>query len=145
VQCLFANKSKRKNGRSVCEAERDEQERRLDANADARPAAEAREGVGAMMSTLPNDETRTFTIEVSASIWRWLRALARENKVRAEDMLARAAWCMADAAGKNPTSPESDIGRRLLYSGGYNGDISPADSDRLRREDEAERLSQGAP
>jgi hypothetical protein len=50
---------------------------------------------------------------------------------------------MADAAGKNPTSPESDIGRRLLYSGGYNGDISPADSERLRREDEAERLSQG--
>jgi hypothetical protein len=36
-----------------------------------------------MMSTLPNDERRTFTIEVSASIWRWLRALARENQVRA--------------------------------------------------------------
>ena len=98
-----------------------------------------------MMSTLPNDETRTFTIEVSASIWRWLRALARENKVRAEDMLARAAWCMADAAGKNPTSPESDIGQRLLYSGAYNDDISPANIDRLRREDEAERLSRGAP
>ena len=97
------------------------------------------------MSALPPDQTKSFTIEVSASIWRWLRALAKENRVRAEDMLARAAWCMADGAGRNPTTPEADVGRRLLYSGGYVGDIPPPEIDRLRREDEAERLGQGAP
>lgn len=95
------------------------------------------------MIPLTPDETKTFTIEVPASVWRWLRALARENRVRTEDMLARAARCMAEAAGRNPGSPEADVGRRLLYSGGYNGDIPPADIDRLSGEDEAEKLGQG--
>lgn len=96
------------------------------------------------MSVLPETpEPKTFTIVVPASVWRWLRALAKENRVRAEDMLARAAECMADAAGRTTGSPEADVGRRLLYSGGYNGNVPPADIDRLRRDDEAEELGAG--
>lgn len=91
------------------------------------------------MSALP--EKRQFTVEVPPSTSRWLRALARANRVRAEDLLVRTAICIAAAAGQSPGSPEAEVGRRLLWLSGYHAEIEADELDHLRRLDAEE----GAP
>lgn len=72
-------------------------------------------------------KTKKLTVEVDVSSWRWLRALARANaksdlplaNSTPEGILAQAAFCFADAAGRRSGSWEADVGRNLLYSSGF--------------------------
>lgn len=62
---------------------------------------------------------RKLTIQLDESTARWLIALAHANQTTGEAMLAQAASCMADYAGRRPGSCEADVGAGLLRSSGW--------------------------
>lgn len=91
---------------------------------------------------IPKPRTVAFTVRVSPSTARWLRALARAGKPRwekgrkpdpctPEELLEQAAFCMADCAGRRTGSWEADVARTLLFSSGFNTQASTADQFRL--------------
>ncbi|HLP00630.1 MAG TPA: hypothetical protein VK163_01295 [Opitutaceae bacterium] len=93
--------------------------------------------------------TVAFTVRVSPSTARWLRALARAGKPRWEkgkradpctvaELLEQAADCMADCAGRRPGSWEADVARSLLESSGLPTCALFADYSRCCRADEAD-------
>lgn len=93
-----------------------------------------------------NAKSKTLKVEISASTFRWLRALARGNSktemnpgvVTVEDLLAQAAFCMADAAGRRTGSWEADVAQRMLESSGYQAGPDWEEADRCRKLDNAE-------
>ena len=78
-----------------------------------------------------NKDTRTIKVTMDASTWRWLRALARAHEksdlplapATPAGLLAQAAFCFADAAGRRPGSWEADVGRSMLISSGFQEDL----------------------
>lgn len=72
-------------------------------------------------------KNKKITVTVDASTWRWLGALARANQKAdmllapstREGILAQAAFCFADAAGRRTGSWEASVGQSLLDSSGY--------------------------
>lgn len=88
---------------------------------------------------------RKITVEVDASTYRWLRALGRANdkapnrlgEAGAEGILAQAAFCIADCAGRRTGSWEASVAESLLTSSGYVTEVPYPESERCRRYDEA--------
>lgn len=101
---------------------------------------------GTARETLRPMKKRKLTVELDVSTWRWLRALARANSnskpfneghtVTAEEMLAQAAFCFADAAGRRTGSWEASVGQSMLDSSGYQASVPYSDYDRCQRLDE---------
>lgn len=86
---------------------------------------------------------KTFKVKVDLSTWRWLRAFARANsntqlnqgKVTPGTLLAQAAACMADHAGRDTDSWRSRSAQLLLDASGYQGAIKFNQQMRLQKMD----------
>lgn len=88
---------------------------------------------------------RIIKVKVDVSTWRWLRALARANskatefqpaaKLTEADILAQAAFCFADAAGRRAGSWEASVGQSLLDSSGFQQTVTGADWQRCEKLD----------
>ncbi|HVV01766.1 MAG TPA: hypothetical protein VHH88_10425 [Verrucomicrobiae bacterium] len=74
---------------------------------------------------------KAITVKVDESTYRWLKALANANsnsqlnqhKVTPAELLAQAAFCFADYAGRREGSWEAEVGRNLLMASGYQESI----------------------
>lgn len=69
---------------------------------------------------------KTIVVTVSAGTLEWLQKLAfnmsrgpaAPTGTTVEELLAQAAFCFADAAGRRPGSWEAGVGREMLRSSG---------------------------
>lgn len=89
---------------------------------------------------------KTLRVRVSESTHRWLSALAAANVENragvgstAADLLAQAAFCFADYAGRRTGSWEAGVGGAMLISSGIQNPVSAKASDRCCAQDEAAR------
>ncbi len=73
---------------------------------------------------------KTLTVQVDPSTLRWLIALARANKVEPATLLAQAAFCMADYAGRRVGSWEASQAGEMLVASGWQE--QPTHEDRQR-------------
>lgn len=95
-------------------------------------------------------KTKTVTVKLDPSTHRWLNALAKANShtelnagtVTPEKLLAQAAFCIADYAGRRDGSWEADVARSLLLASGYQQLMSAAQQQRLSRWEESRRLNE---
>jgi hypothetical protein len=70
---------------------------------------------------------KTISVEVDPSTYRWLSALAKANsfnsihnhEVTPAELLAQAAFCLADYAGRRTGSWEANVGWNLAIPSGY--------------------------
>jgi hypothetical protein len=80
-----------------------------------------------------------LTVKIDNSTYRWLCALAQANsntqlnqkKVTAGELLAQAAFCMGDYAGRRIGSWEAEAAQPLLVASGYQAKIPAGKIDRL--------------
>lgn len=87
-------------------------------------------------------KVKEVKVKLDASTWRWLRAYAKANshmqltphKVRPEELLKHAAFCLADAAGRHHGS-RGDVGQNLLLCCGFQEQIPAETIKRLRAQD----------
>jgi hypothetical protein len=70
---------------------------------------------------------REIAVKLDPSTRSWLLALARKNKTTAAALLAQAAFCFADAAGRRRGSWEADVANSLLVSSGFSASVSDSD------------------
>lgn len=72
-------------------------------------------------------KVKPVTVRLDESTHRWLSELAKANsntelnpgKINMAQLLAKAAFCFADHAGRREGSWEADVGRNLLLAAGY--------------------------
>ncbi len=82
-------------------------------------------------------KSKKIIVEVDASTWRWLRAFARANsntdihpgKVTEADILAQAAFCVADHAGRRNGSWEASVAQSMMDASGYQESVGYPDYD----------------
>src|SRR2546423_1916700 len=84
---------------------------------------------------------KSITVKVDESTYRWLSAFASvqgkdENTTKSRratpaKLLAQAAFCMADYAGRRDGSWESDVAKQLLYASGFQGTLPFKKRERL--------------
>lgn len=92
-------------------------------------------------------KTKTVTVKVDESTHRWLEAFAEANcnteltprQIDASDLLAQAAFCIADYAGRRVGSWEADAGRQLMISSGFHETIGFDQAQRLAAWEEKKR------
>jgi len=60
-------------------------------------------------------------VPLDESTHNWLLELAKANNVQVCDLLAQAAFCFADNAGRREGSWEASAARAMLVSSGYAG------------------------
>ena|SRR5258706_389946 len=107
-----------------------------------------------MTTTNPNPvparrKTRTtrLTVDIDPSTFRWLTALAKANEVTPGTLLAQAAFCMADYAGRRPGSWEAGQAGEMLVASGWPKGPFQQDCQLCRGQDHIEnnarRLSDG--
>ena len=66
---------------------------------------------------------RSVSLKVSASTHRWLTAFAKANGITAGELLAQAAFCFADHAGRRSGSWEGSVAGDMARSCGYQQEI----------------------
>lgn len=74
---------------------------------------------------------------MSASTKQWLLAFVKANNVTVEEMLAQAAFCIADYAGRREGSWEAGVGGDLVMASGYQEAITSEERERLYKREEA--------
>ena len=92
---------------------------------------------------------KTVTVNLDESTHRWLTELAKANsgtelnpgQVSAAKLIAQAAFCMADYAGRRPGSWEADVARSLLFASGYQSPIGALRQDKLSAWEEKRRVA----
>jgi hypothetical protein len=90
---------------------------------------------------------KTVTVYLDSSTHRWLTALAKANsktdlnpgKVNAAQLLAQAAFCFADHAGRRHGSWEAEAGRAMLFASGYQQPIGALKQTKMAEREERER------
>lgn len=87
---------------------------------------------------------KKISVTVDDSTYRWLLELANANGVNIGEieatpagLLAQAAFCFADYAGRRPGSWEADVGGSLLNSSGVHATIGWEAFDRCLKVDQA--------
>ena len=88
---------------------------------------------------------KKINVQLDASTWRWLSALAKANsntqlnqhKVTPQELLAQAAFCFADYAGRRDGSWEAHAGAQLLTPSGYQEKINRVLVERLQKREGA--------
>lgn len=75
---------------------------------------------------------KRITVELDPSTLRWLQAFARSQggtlsgTATAESILAQAAFCIADYAGRRPGSWEADVAGNMMIASGWQDATAPA-------------------
>lgn len=85
---------------------------------------------------------KTVKVKIDASTHRWLRALAKANsntqlnakKITPAHLVAEAAFCLADYAGRHCGS-KADVGGNLLLCCGFGETIAAQKMMRLKAQD----------
>ena len=91
---------------------------------------------------------KRIRVEVDDSTYRWLVALAKANAVNNKcgmeldstpgGLLAQAAFCFADYAGRRTGSWEADVGGNLLIASGFQNAVVYEAYDRCTARDDAD-------
>jgi hypothetical protein len=96
---------------------------------------------------MQRETMKTIAVKVDDSTYRWLAALAKANSINNEcgmedqstpgGLLAQAAFCFADHAGRRTGSWEAYVGRQMLDASGFQNEVSYKDNDRCAAQDAA--------